>query len=72
MEYLPEIQRQKKFLVEEIDSTQIEEIIGLEIEQLKRQVKKLQTEEGLNSTEIAHRLGVPGEKVSLISKLGDD
>ena len=62
----------EKIPVEEIDSTQIEEINGLEIEQLKRQVKKLQTEEGLNSTEIAHRLGVPGEKVSLISKLGDD
>ena len=62
----------EKITVEEIDSTQIEEINGLEIEQLKKQVKKLQTEEGLNSTEIAHRLGVPGEKVSLISKLGDD
>ena len=62
----------EKIPVEEIDSTQIEEINGLEIEQLKKQVKQLQTEEGLNSTEIAHRLGVPGEKVSLISKLGDD
>ncbi len=62
----------EKITVEEIDSTQIEEINGLEIERLKKQVKKLQTEEGLNPTEIAHRLGVPGEKVSLISKLGDD
>ena len=58
--------------VEEIDSTQIEEISDLEIEKLREKAQRLRQEEGLGEAEIAQKLGVSGEKVALIFSLGDN
>ena len=58
--------------VEEIDSTQIEEISDLEIEKLREKAQRLRQEEGLGEAEIAQKLGVSGEKVALILSLGDN
>ena len=61
-----------KIPVEEIDSTQIEEISDLEIEKLKEKAQRLRQEEGLGEAEIAQKLGVSGEKVALIFSLDDN
>ena len=65
-------QNDSEIPVEEIDSTQIEEISDLEIEKLREKAQRLRQEEGLGEAEIAQKLGVSGEKVALIFSLGDN